>query len=169
MFERVSDLYVEHDVKVELKSKRYFLCPKCGEHEFEVEGLFKYLFEGEVNAGPWYCDECSAGWMIKVNEDGSVHAKECPRIYPEWLLLSIEPTDKPIYLRVPSIRFREQSDIVGKRFYVEENTCPTNLLAKVDEIWFDGDADPHGILRVVSVHDRREDATPEGCYHSVQD
>jgi len=151
-------------MKVELKASVYFVCPKCGKHKFEVE----HLFENESSAaGPWYCDECSAGWMIAIDEYKDVHVEERPPIFKEWLLLSIGPTDKPVYLRIPSIRFTAQQFRERTEFYVEINTCPTNLLSKVDEIWFDGDADPHGILRVVSVHDKREEATPEGCYHSV--
>lgn len=153
------------NVKVELVAKRYFLCPKCKEHEFCVE----HLFENGTNAGPWYCDTCDTGWMIVIDEHDNVHVEERPKIYREWLLLSIGPTDSPVYLRVPSVRFTAEQFRERTEFYIEINTCPTNLLKRVDEIWFDGDADPHGILRVVSVHDKREDATPVGCYHNVQD
>lgn len=151
-------------MRVELKAKRYFLCPKCGKHEFEVE----HLLESDTDAGPWYCDECSAGWMVVIDKNEGVRVEERPPIFKEWLLLSIGPTDKPIYLRVPIVRFTAQQFRERTEFYVEINTCPTNLLSRVDEIWFEGDADPHGILRVVSIHDKREEATPEGCYDGVQ-
>ena len=145
--------------RVQLRTKRYFLCPSCGKHEFEVEHLFEDEVSGEREVGPWQCDECDATWMVRVRPGhGTLDVVPAPqRSWHNWDILELAGAGETIVrLVVPGLSFEKDrkldEELERKRFYYEENTCPTNYLRRATlvasgdrEHW--GDDDPHGLFR----------------------
>jgi hypothetical protein len=142
-------------VRIEAKTKRYLACPGCGKTDLLVEHLFEY----DIKVGPWWCHECGAGWEISQT-GGNLEIERYPKAgATDWLLLELPPQKESMFLRVPSFRSwpREEGDA---QYLVEEHSCPIDLLRTADELWLGAQKDPHGILQLVNVHDKREDASP---------
>lgn len=161
--------------RVQLHTKRYFLCPSCKKHEFEVEHLFQgpeaVVAWDEISGkheehvrevGPWQCDECDATWKVRVHpSDGTIDVVPAPqRSWHNWDVLELARADKTVIrLVVPGLSFERErkldEELERKRYYYEEHTCPTNYLHSAVIVtsgdpadW--GDADPHGLFRFVT-------------------
>lgn len=76
--------------------------------------------------------------------------------YETFDIVMIPPQTKPIYFIVKSMRY-EGGDIDTpvddhKQYYYEEHSCPTNWL-QPEMMYFDGDSDPHGVIKYVATRD----------------
>jgi hypothetical protein len=92
---------------------------------------------------------------LTVLEDGvDLEARE-ERDIPAWLVFKLADSDPPIYfVDNHPIFYRDQNGEPadreeGNHFWIEEHTCPSNLL-RVAAIVTEGDDDPHGILEYVA-------------------
>jgi len=147
---------------MQLRTKRYFLCPSCSKHEFEVEHLFGGTERAEREVGPWQCDECDATWVVRTRPDqGTVDVIRAPQLtWHNWDVLELSGPDKTVIrLVVPGLSFERErkldKELDRKRSYYEEYTCPTNYFRSATVIasgsredW--GDDDPHGLFRFVA-------------------
>lgn len=151
------------NVDVQVKRTRHFKCPNGCEHEFNIE----HLFDRPHSAGPWYCDVCGQGWMVNSFDDGRVDAvawhgtgdRDDGKMRRQMVVLEIPPLPHPIRLKVRGRRFTANIDEESHRYFYEEHTCAVNYFRDVEGIEIDGDEDPHGLARLVSVYD--VDAEPE--------
>lgn len=118
-------------------------CPACGHGEFRVD----HLVDRETPFGPWYCDDCGAGFRGNVS-GGDVEVEltgETKKI--TRVLLRARG---PLYVEVEGVEF---SDVQGdKRYFYEEHTCATNFLRVAEQIFtVDGETDPHGMFEFIDV------------------
>lgn len=128
-------------------TRTFAACPICGEASFAI-------CHKSGQYGPWGCDNCGARFRFDIREDGVGMIQEPVSDIPAWLVVKISGADGPVYFVIDSpIYAHGQDDPPAEQFgndeyYVEESTCPTNLIP-VEAIVTDGDADPHGILEFV--------------------
>lgn len=142
--------YVKADTKVSTKEE--LLCMKCSQPVGELD----HLSVG-TSAGPWYCEFCGTGHLIKRTEDGADVTESKDRIVKTLVLLKLaEPTKKPIHIVVEGRMFvpvgKEVSEVIDDqqsrdKYYFNEHTCPTNYLDA--RIAVNGDTDPHGVFKHV--------------------
>lgn len=148
---------------IEPKTKRYFTCPNGCEHEFFIEHLLTkgdpcVAPEGTTRtAGPWYCDDCGDSWNIEYTTHSiDVTRSKLPRQIKRHVVLEIPPLASPIRFRITTMR-DPTFDAGNSEYLYESHSCPTNWLRDIDIMEFDGDQDPHGVIRFVN----QFDATPE--------
>lgn len=126
-----------------IRTKSFAVCPHCN----ATDSVVDHLKPGD-SAGPWYCDSCGKSYTLKVSKDGATE------IMPSngWKIDTIDvlilpPQPKAIIFAVPGMRFDSSESVVDdKHYYYEEHSCPTNWL-KPDFMYYDGDPDPHGVIR----------------------
>lgn len=82
-----------------------------------------------------------------VSVDHPMH----PNMYKTLDLLSLQTAQGPVYFVVEGCAELAPDDEVAvhKRFYYEENSCPTNFIP-VEAIVVDGDDDRHGLFTFVA-------------------
>lgn len=138
-------------MKAQIYTKHYIVCPHCqGDTGSVINHLLKEKLPREV--GPWDCDSCGNYFELVIHSATDIDIKivDGKRIEKLEVLLVLPPQDKPLYVVVEGMDFVKNGDPIDldKSFHFDENSCPTNWL-KVDRIYFDGDADPHGLFRFV--------------------
>lgn len=160
---RSTAMTINNAVRVPIRTKRYFLCPSCMKHEFQIEHLFDGQNELKVREiGPWQCDECDATWSVQVNLiDETIDVIQAPqKSWHNWDILEfVGRGNAVVRLVVPGLTFdrhhRLDDELERKRHYYEEHTCPINYLRSAvmvvlgDAARF-GDDDPHGLFRFVT-------------------
>jgi hypothetical protein len=145
--------------KAEIFTKRYVVCPACNDRDsgFGVD----HLPRGTA-WGPWFCDGCGRASRGRLLANGDVEIElvdEC-RISTMDLLV-LEPQTSPVYFLVPGSRYEgrcwqsEGTTDDHKRFSYEEHSCPTNWL-EPEAIRWEGDNDPHGLIKYVAHRDSTE-------------
>lgn len=146
----------------EIKTKRYFTCPNGCAHEFQVEHLLRKddpcaAAPGTTRtAGPWYCDECGDSWNIAYGDGNiAVTRSKQPRQIKMHVVLEIPPLQSPIRFRITKSTSPEYGE--NTEYFYESHSCPTNWLGDIDTMEFEGDQDPHGVIRFVN----QFPATPE--------
>jgi hypothetical protein len=107
----------------------------------------------------WYCDTCGQRYRLSFSRDGAVEiAPAKGRKITTIDVLKLSPQAKPVYFIVKGMRFEDDDTLEdddragGKQFFYEEHSCPTNWL-KPEMVYFDGDADPHGLIEFVETAD----------------
>lgn len=123
----------------------HICCPNCGERGGSVD----HLAPGQ-SFGPWWCDGCgrSYGGTVRAVGDIEVTMGDAFKI-STWDLLVLPPQDKPLYFVVEGMDWSNRpKDASNFAFFYEEHSCPTNWL-KPEMMAFDGDTDPHGVIRFV--------------------
>lgn len=125
------------------RTKNFAVCPHCDATDSPVD----HLLPGQ-SAGPWYCDSCGKAYTLKVGLDGLVAITPTDAWKVETLdVLILHPQPKPLIFAVPGMRFNGNKELVDhKHYYYEEHSCPTNWL-RPDFMYYDGDTDPHGVIR----------------------
>jgi hypothetical protein len=134
-------------MKVETKTKRYIVCPRCGNDSKRVCHL-----EPGCSFGPWRCDgDCPMEFSGRIEADGSV---------------TVDAREGEARRRgLALLRFRDLFLVVEERygrieepdFFYHSHQCPTNQLRHVEKL-FDADGDdPHGVLRFVASIDATEE------------
>lgn len=144
----------EHTVSVEMRPEYGFTCPECG------RGWFSVLldFHSGQSCGPWYCDECGYGWMVKVADPAETVQLTPAHDRIERTTVTLR-SELPFTMTVEGMRFvseaepeTDQEYADHSRYFYEEHTCPTNIFLNVAAVVTDdGDDDPHGLFRWVSV------------------
>lgn len=132
----------------------YADCPLCSDHEFRID----HLAIGQP--AYWSCDSC--GEEIQFIREGLTEFRVAPtgkkRKAPITVTLRSD-TVPPIEVKVNTWKYpplygeewTQEEFLDHERFFFEEHTCPTNWLRDVEEITFEGDHDPHGLFKFVSV------------------
>ena len=144
-------------MKAEIKQRSHIVCPYCG-HD---DGFSCDHITGSF--GPWHCKACGYSIRGTRTADGSFDIEQCAERRIDTVdVLLLKPNDKPVYFVLKGMRFeyppsspnhdpnRDEAD--SKRFFYEEHSCPTNWL-EPKMVYYDGDADPHGLLEFVATRD----------------
>ncbi len=140
------------------RTTTYAVCPHCGEDAGTIDHLLGQTFQTA-----WYCDHCGYRYALAFSDGGVIVSKTKGRKIVTADLLVLRPQDKPIYFVVKGMRFEGEAFSVGgdsnpdeerehKQFFYESHSCPINWL-KPDVVYFDGDADPHGVIEFVDYLD----------------
>ncbi len=130
------------------RTQTYAICPHCGKDAGQVDHLLGRDIETR-----WSCKSCGGGYRLQFTVDGTVTvAPTADRTIKTMDVLVLEPQLSPVYFIVEGMRFepaddRDEHD--SKEFYYEEHSCPTNWL-KPEMVYFEGDSDPHGLLKFVT-------------------
>ncbi|HEX5183571.1 MAG TPA: hypothetical protein VFW19_10525 [Allosphingosinicella sp.] len=105
--------------------------------------------------GPWGCDICGARFTFDIGQEGIELIQEPTPDTPAWLIVKLASSEPPVYFVVDHPIYAHAKDETPEerarheRYYVEEHTCPTNLVP-VAAIVSEGDPDPHGILEFIA-------------------
>lgn len=146
----------------EIQTQRFFYCPNGCKHRFYVEHLLK---KGDPcaarpgttrTAGPWYCSDCGDSWNITYTDSSIdvVRSKQARQI-KQHVVLEIPPLKSPIRFRITRTIDPAYAD--NTEYFYDSHSCPTNWLGDIDTMEFEGDQDPHGVIRFVN----QFTATPE--------
>lgn len=145
----------------DIKMKPHIVCPSCGNADgFGCGHILAYPIGRRF--GPWYCDSCGHAIDGTRTADGIDIEMRPERKVTTVDVLVLKPQQKPVYFVVEGMRFegwrdhdpsRDHAD--HARYFYESHSCPTNWLKPV-MVYFDGDADPHGLIEFVAT---RDDAT----------
>lgn len=153
---------VELDARVETRTRRVIVCPRCGEVEYGIDHLIDS--SGPRSWGPWYCDECGCGFSGTTHPDGRTTIRiDRQQKIKTRVLLRLAPTDKPIHIEVEGMRFTggpddaPEEDDGHSRYFYEEHTCAVNFLRQVIETWEGAESDPHGLFTFVRQVDAPEE------------
>lgn len=128
-------------------------CPDCGEDMSTVDHLFDADSTQVRRFGPWYCDNCLVSVSGKILGEevvevttGTKASQLTQVIRAGHFVLARETLD---YGRAANAEER----LSDMRYYVEEHTCPENLLG--GRSWVldasTGEFDPHGIFELVGI------------------
>lgn len=143
-------------MKAKIVTKKFFECPACGDHEFQIE----HLKDSSSSNWTWQCHSCVSDISFKLVEDGEIEITniKAPPKGKEHLLILLKPVfqdpkakDK-VYLILEERNMRHETDIDelqrSQRYYYNEHTCPGNYLGGATVL--EGtDDDPHGIFEFV--------------------
>lgn len=149
-----------YETNIRIHSIKVIDCPVCKKYHFKITD--------QRGAYTWHCGKCFSNLAIFIKDDDSVSIEIVEQKYFDvYRLLQIdqELTKSPIYIIARGGCHRRKDETDEERFrldvyYVEEHTCPTNLVGGRDiefvvrndfhKYW---DADPHGLFRLVSLMD----------------
>lgn len=134
------------------RTKTYAVCPACEKDAGAIDHLL-----GQTLSTRWYCPSCGQSYSLTFSADGAVEiALAVGRKVTTVDVLVLNPQEKPVYFVVEGMRFEgeghDDSDNEHKRFFYEEHSCPTNWL-KPTMLYFDGDDDPHGLIKFLATRD----------------
>jgi len=154
-------------VKAQIYTKHYIVCPHCqGDTGSYIDHLLEDKLPKEV--GPWSCDACGNYFELVINSATDIDIKllDYKRVEKLEVLLVLPPQDKPLYVVVEGMDFVKKGEAMDldKSYFYNEHSCPTNWL-KADRIYFDGDADPHGLFRFVrAIPTRQAEEIDQGIH-----
>lgn len=140
-------------MKIELKSKRYWECPDCGQEHF-VEHL---IAEPSEDGHRWRCD-CGQSWRFHVLDGTGVELSrsDAERSEPVLVTLEMPPQDKPVRITLRGERYYQPGSKTDTaeaderlRYVYEVHSCPTNWLTNLTEVYLGDEADPHGLFKFV--------------------
>lgn len=133
-------------------TKRTIVCPECSN---DTGASIEHLInpQKDTKFGPWYCDECGTSFEGLVDMSGQVFVKPNPnnKAHEAMTLVSLPPQTEPFYFLLKRKVWTRQNEEVDLDldYYINEHSCPTNWLRDIEVVMFDGDADPHGVIRHV--------------------
>lgn len=134
-------------MKTEIETKTWALCPSCNGRVGTVDHL-----DIGSNAGPWFCDDCGAGWWLTRTVDGIEHRPHDHVKERTIVTLTLPPQRSEVVFALDGFRVVKagERDPANDAYFYDEHTCPTNWLRDVTEVRFEGSDDPHGLWRWVS-------------------
>lgn len=142
----------------EIKTKRFFACPNGCKQDFPVEHLLMGECGPSGTAGPWGCDDCGDSWNVAYTSDSiSVTRAKAVRRIKHHVILELPPQTSPVRFRLTTTYDPRHNTDDNTKFFYESHSCPTNWLRDIDVVEFEGDRDPHGLIKFVC----QFDATPE--------
>lgn len=140
------------------KPRLFFTCPHCGDDT--SYSVTHFLDDKDDHSfGPWQCDAC--GWVVygiwyTATQTVSItELIERPKQINGYLLLRVS-TEEPVWLIVENPIYTRDTlepmaeEIRHKEYWVNEHTCPTNIVRVEAIIAGQGDTyddDPHGVLQ----------------------
>jgi predicted RNA-binding Zn-ribbon protein involved in translation (DUF1610 family) len=135
---------------MKIVSRFFFACPHCGNDEaHEVTH-----FEEDRSFGPWQCNVCgwevTGLWHAATKSVDIATVRERPRSIQGYLLVRLKSSD-PVYFIVEDTLYNTQ-EVRDKEYWVNEYTCPTNIVPVEEIITGHGDGydeDPHGVLEFI--------------------
>jgi len=158
------------------ETRLYVACPACGEKAGRIDHLYsdaaKQSYRGQsLDAGPWMCEECGAGYRVTVAYDDHRPALKPGNIAPhvrverapehdrvDTLTLLRFPDADDAYLVVAGTRPIGEKPGVNEPYVYDEHTCPVNYLGpRVELVMRGDDTDPHGLFAHVTTIDRPAD------------
>lgn len=145
-------------MKATFEVKRYIVCPHC---EKTTERSVDHLLKEENlprTFGALSCNHCHEEFKGVIQMDHSIDIEKVfggSKYLPTMDLLVIPPQDKPIYLLRRGNRTFKPGEVLNDvkdnaRYYYNEHSCPTNWMDNFETIAFDGDGDPHGVVRYLN-------------------
>lgn len=139
---------------VQAKVRLFIPCPSC------TKGLWRVDQLPISQTATWTCDKCLRTANIeRVSETDfeTIPAKGRKDTPVTVTLRSI--TIPPITLKLNTWKYDHSQGLPqeeyesNERYFYNEHTCPTNWVREIEEIEFQGNRDPHGVFRFVSVED----------------
>ncbi|HEV2674099.1 MAG TPA: hypothetical protein VGV37_06115 [Aliidongia sp.] len=138
----------------------YFACPSCGYDEAHEVTHF-LANQRDTCAGPWQCEEC--GTVVNFlwsSENQTVEITSIvarPKPVNGYMLLRLaQKTESPVWFIVEHQIYTRDGPpesmeewIEHQRYWVNEHTCPTNII-RVAAIIEGADTDPHGVVEFVA-------------------
>jgi len=143
-----------HPATIITETKRRVACPACN----APGSTFDHLGH-DSRFGPWSCDECGLQYVGQITEQGvELSIVDGLKDRNGLMLIKIRGSEPPVYFVInqkfyawemlPDGSIKSDHDD-RQKYFVEEHTCPTNLVP-VEAILSDGDDDPHGALEYVA-------------------
>lgn len=147
-----------------LETKVNVVCPCCNKHSWSVNHLFSGLaraLEGFTKV-KWTCPECYHDISIRVYSQDRIEVAdlgpvENPMISAVVLLRS-DHEKHPIYAMVETrhlkdavLEAQESVEDNSLQYYYNHGTCPTNWTSRITALAQDGEDDPHGCFKFVTV------------------
>lgn len=142
-------------MKAALVTHHTVICPSCHGEAFRVFLDIDPSVHGWSNISQRACGECGQRYKVTVVGDTVDLVTLDIRDTPGWLLLMVAGSEPPVFMIVDHPFYARYEDDTPEereghtRYFVEEHTCPTNLV-RVEAILTAGDADPHGVLEFVA-------------------
>ena len=139
-------------MKATVITKRFVVCPECGESEFSVDHVI-----GDIDRrlGPWRCDNqsCLTQVFMWPRADGTLDI-EVQKTEPNGYALC-KLRDLYLVLREPYGRIEaDHAD-----YFYHSHQCPTNLLRHLVAVYSpSGQPDQHGMIRFVANIEDTEEA-----------
>lgn len=141
-------------MRVQAKTKLFVSCPSCLEGSTRAD----HLNIGQL-AGPWSCESCREYYtIVRINESDFELTPTGKYQTPITVTLQSD-TVPPITLKLNTWKYGHSQNDTPEEFfrhseyYYNEHTCPTNWTREIKQIIFEGDKDPHGVFKFVSVED----------------
>lgn len=131
-------------MKPTIATRRYIVCPGCGQGEFQIEHL---LDTGRpTDFGPWRCDreDCCTEIEGCITADGDIEIEHRKTAASGIALLKLGD----LYLVVDEPAGRIEDEYVD--YFYHSHQCPLNLLREVSDVFYGTGRDPHGVLRFVA-------------------
>lgn len=137
---------------IPLKTRHYFDCPACQRpEEFRVDHLWKST-PPIKSVGPWFCKGCGVGFMIEMRDVLDIAIRTVSQTRkPAIAILKLRSQDEDIYVALRT-HVSDDADHENHRYYYEEHTCPANICNIIDEVYANGETDPHGLFEFVAIH-----------------
>ena len=138
-------------MKQKLVYKEHVACPRCDELH-----VTDHLKPSEMEY-KWYCNGCHYRFKFKLYEGfADIETMEDRSI--QTLVTLVLPTNKgTLKLEVDGIYVCENGENPSAkdieehhRYFYSEHTCPSNCLRSVEEVFLDGEPDPHGLFEYIS-------------------
>lgn len=163
------------DATTHFHKKETLGCPSCKKDSgCRIDHLYGDGHRGHTNFGPWSCEECGAEFAgtFKDNSDDVVLTLTGETRKTAIMLVKLVGQDVYFGLTMPDFG----NDDEGNHYFVEQHTCPSNLLSKPIYVIAKGqdgtfrlDTDPHGILEFVEMVPRPINWGDDHGLHSTND
>lgn len=149
-------------------TKRFISCPHCGQGSHEVSHL-----ELGHTFGPWFCDSCNKSFKGKITSNGDVDINidnyETRRSYSVLVELTAKGR---VHLEINHDVYCLNHDKTLEdniKYYIEEHSCPINVLTFASEIYINEEDDYHGAFKVVSFKEKHKQTFDQEFHSEVID
>jgi hypothetical protein len=141
--------------------RTYLHCPHCGE---QTDATIDHIGPDKhvrriMSFGPWYCNHCGCSYEGRWLEDGSIELAllEDKQIKTRDLVMVPANLPHPVFMVLEGMRFSAHEkmnaeigqDVNDRTFFYESHSCPTRWIPNIDKMIYDGDTDPHGVIKFV--------------------
>jgi hypothetical protein len=133
------------------ETRLYANCPTCSRFAFRID----HLKIGQ--SVTWACDKCGTQFDLVRQGDDDVCMEPTGKKNTPLCVTLVSDTVPPIEMKVNTWNYAHSQGYSPEEFFdhekyfYEEHTCPTNWLREVEQMTCEGDHDPHGLFRFVSV------------------
>lgn len=132
-------------------------CPVCHEGSWRVDHLERGMW-----GYSWSCNECHNYFDIQrqTELDFDVVQIEGPEGKETPVTVTLSSVTLPqIILKLNTWKYGHSQNqtpeeyLENQRYFYDEHTCPTNWTNEIVAILFEGQLDPHGVFRLLSIED----------------